>query len=574
MKLLRLLNVDDDDVDQERFARLVTGLPWDVDLHCAATLEAASELLGKLKFDCVFLDYHLGGALGFELIPLVREHREEVCPIIMLSMRSNEDLVVEAMREGIYDYISKTSLDLPHLQRSISGSLHWAERETALGKYRDRMEHLSLYDALTGLPNRTLVFERLDQMVLGFQRHGQPFALLMMDLNLFKEVNDTLGHDAGDEVLRQVAQRLQSTVRKSDTVARLGGDEFACLVPGVKDTEGALVVAEKITAAMRSPMLVEEQAVTVGISVGAALFPLHGDDGRTLLKRADQAMYRAKQGAKGAQICDETIERTENPSVLLASALEKAIENGEILLHYQPQVELDTHRIIGKEALVRWQHPIQGMMAPIGFIPAAEKSPVIAALTDAVLRIALDEERKWRQQGVQIPISVNVSARLLDDGAFATRVVRMLGDRALPAECLILELTETALVASPVQAMTTLRAMSQAGIRISIDDFGSGYTSFRQLRELEVSEIKIDGTYVTDVTREGRDASIVRSIVELGRGFNIHVIAECVEHEKTWSLLQQLGCRSAQGFSIGRPMPSADFDQWRSSWMEKHPQLQ
>jgi len=566
LKNICMLIVEDDDVDRERLRRLLRTFAQPVEIHEAASCEEAKELLRSTRFDCVLLDYQLADALGFELIQSVREHREEVCPIIMISTSGAETLVVEAMREGVFDYISKGSLNQAQLQRSIDASLVWAKQETKLNEARNRLQHLSLYDPLTGLANRSLLFDRLDQLVLLSQRSGEAFSILMMDLNRFKEVNDSLGHDAGDEVLRQVAERLTSVVRKSDTLARLGGDEFACLLPVVKTPENAILVAEKIVMAMRPPILIEQQAVTIGISIGVAQFPLHGTDGRTLLKRADQAMYQAKQGARAIRMFSPDQKLIESPSVLLASSLERAIEMGQLQVYFQPQVDLESRRIIGKEALVRWMHPEHGLIPPDKFIPAAEKSPVIAALTYEVLRLALDEEQQWRARGFCVPVSVNLSPRVLDDESLPAHITAMLNERQLPPDCLILELTETALATSPIQARNTLRAISDAGISISIDDFGSGYTSLKLLRDLDIDEIKIDGIFVADIVAEGRDASIIRSIVELGRGFNVHVIAECVEWEKSWKLLQSLGCRSAQGYSVGKPMPNDEFDRWMIEW--------
>lgn len=314
-------------------------------------------------------------------------------------------------------------------------------------------------------------------------------------------------------------------------------------------------------------MLIAGRLVTVGISVGIAQFPAHGTDGRALLHRADQAMYQAKQGSRGFQMFSPDPSPANSSSVLLTSALMRAVANGELLLHYQPQIEIGSGRIVGKEALVRWQHPEQGMIAPNRFIPAAEKSPAIGALTHAVLRLALDQEQRWRAEGFEAPVSVNLSARLLDDDTLCGSILRLLKERHLPPESLILELTETALASSPAQARTALAQIAEAGIRISIDDFGAGYTSFRQLRELDIAQIKIDGAYVANVTQVGRDASIIRSIVELGRGFNLHMIAECVEEAKALPILQELGCHSAPGYSIGRPMAPVEFDCWRRSWI-------
>jgi predicted signal transduction protein with EAL and GGDEF domain len=384
-------------------------------------------------------------------------------------------------------------------------------------------------------------------------------------------VNDTLGHDAGDAVLCEVARRLTDTVRKSDTVARLGGDEFACLLSHARTPANAQRVAEKVVDSIRQPMLIEHQSVTVGISIGIVQFPFHGLDARTLLQRADQAMYAAKQGGKSIQTFIPGSEPIQSASVLFTSDLMRAIAGGELVLHYQPQIDILSHQIIGKEALVRWQHPEQGTILPNSFIPTAEKSSAITALTHAVLEMALDQEQIWRARGFCVPVSVNLSARLLDDESLCAWIVKKLAGHGLPPECLVLELTETAVASSQSQALLTLGKLANAGIRISIDDFGSGYTSFKQLRELEIAEIKIDGAYVSDIREQGRDASIIRSIVELGRGFAIHVIAECVEREASWQTLMNLGCSSAQGFSIGRPMPAVEFDRWRQGWSAGQP---
>jgi diguanylate cyclase (GGDEF)-like protein len=571
MNILRALNVEDDDVDRESFRRLTAKLVQPIKLDEASSFAEGKEMLKSTQYDCVFLDYNLGDASGLDMIPLIVQHRAEICPIIMISTSGSESLVVEALRKGVYDYITKSSLNTEQLEHAIASSLNWAERETELRNARERMQHLSLYDSLTDLPNRTLLFDRLEHQIRMSDRNGEAFVLMMLDVNGFKEVNDTLGHDAGDSVLRIIAHRLAATVRTCDTMARLGGDEFACVLPLLDCSETAtpeiaMHIAEKIVAAVHAPINVDNETVTVGISIGIAQFPLHGRDSRSLLKRADQAMYQAKQGSSGLQVFSPDFNLTECHSVLLAGSLERAVANGEMRVHFQPQVDLCTGEIVGKEALVRWQSPEQGMIMPDKFIPAAERSTAIISLTYAVLRMALDEEHSWRASGLSVPVSVNISARILDDRALPARILEMLNERNLPPECLILELTETALFSAPALARTTLCEMSEAGLRLSIDDFGSGYTSFKQLRDLEVAEIKIDGLYIRNVTATGRDASIVRSIVELGHGFDIQVIAECVERKESWQILQDLGCLSAQGYSIGKPMARADFDYWIDRW--------
>jgi len=546
MNTLRALNVEDDDVDREAFRRLTAKLVQPIELDEASTFAEGKEMLKSTQYGCVFLDYNLGDGSCLDMIPLVVEHRTEIGPILMISTSGSENLAVEVPRKGVYDYITKSSLNTEQLEHAIASSLDWAERETGLRNARERMQYLSLYDSLTGLPNRTLLLDRLDHQIRMSERNGETFALMTLDVNGFKDVNDTLGHDVGGEVLRIIAQRLAETVRTTDTVARRGGDEFAFLLPLVDASESttpevAMLIADKIVAAVPAPILVENEAVTVGISIGIAQCLLHGGDSRSLLKRADQSMYQAKQGSRGVQAFSPECTRSESRSVLLASSLERAISNGELRVHFQPQIDLRTDKIIGKEALVRWQDPEQGIIMPDRFIPAAERSTNIHALTHSVLQIALEEGRSWRANGLSVPTSVNISARVLDDDSLPGGTLEMLQERQLPPECLILELTETGLLSAPEMARRTLSAMTEIGLRLSIADLGSGYTFLRQLLDLEIAEIKIDSLYAKNITPRGRDACIVYSIVELGRGFEIRVIAECVERKKSWQVLQDLG---------------------------------
>jgi diguanylate cyclase (GGDEF)-like protein len=330
MNTLRALNVEDDDVDREAFRRMTAKLIQPIELHQASSFGEAREMLKSSQYDCVFLDNNLGDGNGLDMIPLIVQHRAEICPIIMISANGSENQVVEALRKGVYDYISKSSLNTDQLEHAIAASLNWAEREKELRDARERMLHLSLYDSLTDLPNRTLLFNRLDQQIHLNERNGEAFVLMMLDVNGFKEVNDTLGHDAGDTVLRVIAHRLAATVRQADTVARLGGDEFACLLPLANASaahvpEIGINIAEKLLAAIHAPILVDNEMVMVGISIGIAQFPLHGSDSRTLLKRADQAMYHAKQGAKGIQVYSVEFQRNESFALLLAGTLKKRL---------------------------------------------------------------------------------------------------------------------------------------------------------------------------------------------------------------------------------------------------------
>jgi len=476
-------------------------------------------------------------------------------------------VAIEAMKRGASDYIPKSKIDPESIRKVIENGLKWGRQETEAATSRSRLQYLGLNDPLTGLPNRTLFSDRLDQLVLQCQRSGEAFTVMMMDLNLFKEINDRLGHHSGDAALCRVAERLTSVVRKTDTVARLGGDEFGCLLPLTRTLANAEFVAEKMVDTVRQPMLIDHQPVTLGISIGIAQCPLQDIDGPTLLQRADKAMYEAKKNYQGFHVFNSDSNPNERQSGCISDDLMRAVAYRELTVHFQPQVHLGSRQIVGTEALVRWQHPQRGMIAPHRFIPAAEKSSAtITALTDVVLQIALDQEQSWRDRGFCVPVSVNFSGRLLDDDSLPDRIMDMLGDRQLPPESLNLELTETALACAPAHACATLRRIAAAGIGIVIDDFGAGYTSFKQLRALDLAGIKIDGTYVAEACDRGRNASIVRSIAELGRGFNVPVIAKCVEQESSWQTLLGLGCNLAQGYSVGRPMEPAAFDQWQKGW--------
>ncbi len=563
---LHFLIVDDDEGDRMQINRAIRRSMPPSNCTETATLEEALAACAQSRFDCALIDYRLPGADGLNAISTLRE-RFPFLPIVMSTGQGDEMVAIEAMKRGASDYIPKSKIDPESIRRVIENGLKWGRQETEAATSRSRLQYLGLNDPLTGLSNRTLFSDRLEQLVLQCQRNGEAFTVMMMDLNLFKEINDRLGHHSGDAVLCQVAQRLTSVVRKTDTVARLGGDEFACLLPLTKSLANAECVAEKIVDTIRQPMLIDHQPVTVGISIGIAQCPLQGVDGPTLLQRADKAMYEAKKNYKGIHVFNSDSNRNESQSGLVSDDLMRALAYRELTVHFQPQVDLRTRQIVGKEALVRWQHPQQGMILPHRFIPAAEtSSATITALTEAVLQMTLDQEQSWRDRGFCVPVSVNLSARLLEDDSLPDRILEMLDDRQLTPECLNLELTETALACVPAHACATLRRTSDAGIGISIANFGAGYTSFKRLRELDLAGIKIDGTYIAEACDRGRNASIVRSIAELGRGFDVPVIAECVEKESSWQTLLGLGCNLAQGYSIARPMEPATFDQWRKGW--------
>ena len=563
-----MLVVDDDDVDREMIRRVVARSNLEFTLDEAESETIAFDRLRRSSYDCLLLDYHLQQVSGIEALPALREGAANPhLPVVMLTGAGDEQVAVQAMQHGVHDYLNKSKLSPLGLRHAIENAVQKADLQREIAEAHDKLEHLSLYDSLTGLPNRQLFFDRLEQMVLFATRSREPFTVLMMDLDLFKDVNDQLGHEAGDRLLEQVGERLAHVVRRSDTVARLGGDEFAAILTTAHSIEGAIIVAEKLSDVIAEPVPIGDQLVTVGLSTGIAVYPDHGGDGQSLLRHADEAMYRAKRGSLNHAVYSNDIggEPTSR-AVLFATDLSKAVDRDEFELQYQPKVELVTGKLTGVEALVRWRHPELGLLPPMEFIPSAERSSVILPLTLNVLEKALTQIICWRSDGIAVQMAVNLSARLLDLDELPKLIFDRLGRVGVEADNLTLEVTETGIMANPGGAAEILNRLSQAGVRISIDDFGTGYTSLKHLRELPISEIKIDRLFIQELTNGSRDATIVRSIVELGRGFGVRVVSEGIETEAVREELIAIGCDQGQGYLFSRPMDAADFVNW-----QRHP---
>jgi diguanylate cyclase (GGDEF)-like protein len=430
------------------------------------------------------------------------------------------------------------------------------------------LQHQALYDALTDLPNRTLFDDRLQQTILFARREQAAFALINMDLNRFKDINDSLGHEAGDRVLQEVAVRVRGVLRDSDTVARMGGDEFNILLPTTADGEGAKAVVKKILAALDEPLDWGGRQIEIGGSLGIALFPEHAMDSTGLTRAADAAMYAAKQAQDGFRLYSAEIERNADDRLALQADLRRAITNHELVLHFQPKIDCATNAIGGAEALVRWQHPQHGLLYPDRFIALAEETGLIKPLTLEVLDLAIRQCKAWQQQGLILSVAVNASAYNIQDPGFPAQVLQVLERYSLPSRLLELEMTETAVLTEPERAITCIRELGQHGIQVSIDDFGTGYSSISSLKELLVAKIKIDRSFVRDMTSSHRDAVIVRSTIELGHNLGLKVVAEGVENEGAWEELKNLGCDSAQGFHMARPLDAEKFLDWlrQSPW--------
>lgn len=429
------------------------------------------------------------------------------------------------------------------------------------------LEYQALHDALTDLPNRTLLSDRVSQYILRAQREGSQLALVLTDLNRFKEINDTLGHQNGDLILQQVSMRLRSALRESDTIARLGGDEFALLLPSV-DLAQATSIVRKLIAALEDPLIVDEQTLHVGASFGIAMYPGHGEDESALMRHADVAMYVAKHGSLGYTVYDPAKDQHSLRNLTLVSELRRSLGGGELILYYQPKVLLSTGKVIGVEALVRWRHPRYGLMFPDSFIPLAEQTGLINPLTQWVIAAALEQCRQWETRGVPLIIAVNLSARNLLDMQFADQLAVALQSVPQAARRLCLEITETAMMADPVRALTILNALNDMGVTLSIDDFGTGYSSLSYIKQLPVNELKIDKSFVMGMGVSDDDIVIVRSTIDLAHNIGFKVVAEGVEDEATYNMLIELNCDVAQGYYISQPLLPEDIEVWlrESRW--------
>jgi diguanylate cyclase (GGDEF)-like protein len=431
-------------------------------------------------------------------------------------------------------------------------------------------EHAAAHDVLTGLPNRSTLQFTLTEAFHHHHRDGRPFGLLLIDVDDFKRVNDTLGHQIGDELLVHFSARLSKSVRPTDHVARLGGDEFAVLVSDADERE-VHAIAERIREAMIDPFDLDEILLEVELSIGIAVCPQHGTDGSTLLRRADVAMYIAKENRTGVEIY--ALDRDENsPDRLsLLSELRQALDDGVLELAYQPKLSTRDSSTLGVEALVRWRHPKRGNVPPDAFIPLAERSGIMPLLTERVINLALSQMAEWRDQGMLVPIAVNISPSDLVGDRLAEVVTQGLQRHNLPARMLQLEITERMVAHQVKESGDALQRLRDMGVTISLDDFGTGYSSLVRLHSLPVDEIKIDRVFVSSLSRGEQAVGIVRALIDLAHALHLPAIAEGVETQEEWQLLDMLGCDGVQGWHVAMPMPHTEAGEWMRARNEVSP---
>lgn len=569
-KPILALVVDDDDVDRERLARLLARYSRPIEVaESASKSEALRVLQGRNgHFSFIFLDFKLEDGDGRELLPDIWETVGSDCVVIAVTGNGTEQSAAEAIKLGIHEYLSKHELSVDRVVNAIDDGLRWLEDNKRTREMESALLHRSLHDPLTDLYNRHVFFERLEHQCALYRRAGTACAVLVIDLDQFKQINDRLGHEMGDVLLVQAAHRMRDTIREIDTIARLGGDEFACIMPGVRTLRQAAALGGKISACMDAPFALGSEMVRVGASVGISVCPQHGCDPHTLINRADNAMYRAKRSIEGVVLYDELEPSSTNPldrPVLLGEA-EEALQRREFQWHWQPKVDLATRQVAGFEALARWTHPKFGEIAPDVFIKAIENTKLIWPFTLATIDAVLAQLRSLDPRYGHLSTSINISAKLLQYDKFVPELLARVDASGLDPGRLCLELTETTLISNHTQARAVLSALDEHGIRISIDDFGAGFTSFSYLRDFSVKEIKIDKAYVQSICERTFDQALVRCIATFCESQDLLLVAEGVETGDAWSKLVELGCRYGQGYGIARPMPFDRVSGWLSDW--------
>jgi diguanylate cyclase (GGDEF)-like protein len=518
--------------------------------------EGALETMRRNAHDVYLLDYRLGERTGLELL---REAIYDGCkaPMIMLTPQADLSIDTEAIKAGAADSLVKDQINGTLLERSIRYAI---ERKRA----DERMAYLAQFDSLTGLANRALFKELLSLALARAERNGTHLALMFLDLDRFKVINDSLGHDGGDQVLKIVAERLRSRTRKSDTVARLGGDEFTVVLEGIHTAHDASLVAQELIDIVSLPITVQEQELFVTPSIGIAIYPQYGGDPESLIKNADMAMYRAKrQGRNTYRFYTTDTDGKASKNLALDSSLRRALDRGEFLLYFQPQVEVETRQVIGVEALLRWQHPERGMIYPEEFIPLAEENGMIVPIGEWVLRSACNQNKAWQQAGLKpVYMGVNLSARQFRQKSFIAMVAAIMEESQLDPKYLDLELTESLLFESNGASASRLADLKSLGINISIDDFGTGYSSLSYLKCFPISTLKIDKSFVGDIPKNTEDAAIASGMIALAHGLQVKVTAEGVETQAQLDFLRDRGCDFIQGHFITPPVPEQEVLPW------------
>jgi len=561
-KTVKILLIDDDDDDYIMTRDLLSEIEGTrYELQRAMTYDKGLELIDQKSHDVYLVDYRLGERTGLELL---REAINNGCraPIIMLTGQGDKEVDVQAMKAGSSDYLVKGQINAPLLDRSIRYAIERKRSEEDI--YR-----MAYYDILTGLPNRFLFNDRLKQAIALAERYNRLVAVLFLDLDNFKRVNDTFGHHMGDKLLKKVAEHINLCMRKGDslsrqstddsvdTVARLGGDEFTIILSEIHHLEDAAKVAQRIFNALSLQFTLDTYELFISASIGIAIYPHDGKDVSSLLKNADAAMYHAKsEGKNNYQYYRQSMNASALERLTLENNLRKALERNEFVLHYQPQVDIRTGEIVGLEALTRWQQADGRIVPPGEFIPIAEETGLILPLSDWILHTACKQCKEWHAAGFpDIAVSVNISGQQFQQKNFAKTVNRVLEDTGIKPGDLFLEITESTIMHNTDMVFTTLYELSRLGLRLIIDDFGTGYSSLSYLKRFPIHAIKIDRSFVKEINTSPDDAAISKAIISMAHSLKLKVVAEGVETKHQLAFLREQACDEIQGFLFSRPLP-------------------
>lgn len=556
----KLLLIEDNPGDARLLREMLAEAKAPFEVEWVQTLSSGMERLANGNIDLVVLDLHLPDSQGLETFTELHGRVPKV-PVVVMSGFADENVAMEALKKGAQDYLLKGHVNSDLLARSLQFALErYKLQSQVLRRAEETIHHLAYYDPLTSLPNRVLLMDRLNMALACARRNGETLAVLFLDLDRFKVINDTLGHSTGDELLKVIAERLRSSVRESDAVARLGGDEFVLLLPGIKDTENTVKISDKILQLVRQPMRIGLQELNITTSIGIALYPNDGEDGDTLLKNADAAMYHAKeQGKNNYQVFTQVVYRKVHEQLVIESNVLRGLEREEFVLYYQPQVNLDTMRIAGMEALIRWQHPERGLLSPSEFIPLLERNGQIVPVGEWVLRATCAQSKAWQEAGFSsIRMAANLSAIQIRQRNLVEVMRLLLKENGINPSYLELEVTEGAIMEDVENSIYMLDKLRGLGISIALDDFGTGYSSLSYLRRFSINTLKIDASFVRDIPLHADDITLVTTIITMAKSLRLKTIAEGVEAIEQLEFLNSLKCDEVQGYFFSPPVPAEE----------------
>ena len=553
---LRLLHVEDSEDDALLVLRELRRSGYDVACQRVETAAALKNALAQEPWDVIISDYNMPNFSGTEALQLLKQSGLDV-PLIYVSGAIGEDTAVAIMKAGAHDYIMKGNLK--RLAPAIARELREAEQRTERRRAEEQLQFLAYHDPVTRLPNYAMFQKRLEQAVSNEESEKNRFAVLILRVHHFNEINNALGYDASDVLLDQIGQRLRVLLPEYDLLACLRANEFGVFAPQIVDAAVAIRLAQTLLSALEESFTLDGFKLGIQASFGIAMFPDHGNNCASLIQRGRTALIAARKAFRGYAVYSPDHDQGAPQHLALLGELRKAIINNELFLHYQPKVDLANQTVPGLEALVRWKHPEAGIISPDRFIPLAEQTGLIMPLSLWVLNEALRQCKTWNEQGLPLKVAVNLSAVNLDSEGLFEQIKGLLQSTAVSPSQVELEVTETAIMASPQRAMEQIGRLKEMGLRISIDDFGIGYSSLAYLKKLPVDTIKIDKAFVMNMVTDQEDCVIVRSIINLAHSLGLKVVAEGVENRKIMELLKQLGCDEGQGYYFSKPFPPQEL---------------